>query len=125
MKEKAKQMWNWIKQHPVQTVLIVVGTVVAITLSVPIKSAIDDRVEAKKERNRFIDLLRNGSDEELHSNYEERRIEWLKNGGGDRTPEMEALNSEINRRSYEKWVAEHPNATRHYREHGWYLPNDD
>ncbi|MDD9271495.1 hypothetical protein ACFPES_31115 [Paenibacillus sp. GCM10023248] len=73
----------------------------------------------------FENLLDTASDEELADEYETRRLEWLKDGGGDRTNEMERLNDEMVRRSNEKYEKEHPNAKARHREHGWYLSNDD
>ncbi len=70
-------------------------------------------------------MLDTASDEELATEYETRRLEWLKDGGGDRTNEMERLNDEMVRRSNEKYEKEHPNAEARHREHGWYLSNDD
>jgi hypothetical protein len=73
----------------------------------------------------FEKMLDTASDEELADEYETRRLEWLKDGGGDKTHEMERLNDEMVRRSNEKYEKEHPNAETRHREHGWYLPNDD
>lgn len=50
--------------------------------------------------------LKSASDEELDAGYEEKRQEWIKtgfNGNGERSPEMEKINKEINKRSAEKW----------------------
>lgn len=76
-------------------------------------------------KSAFENLLDTASDEELAYEYEKRRLEWLKDGGGDRTNEMERLNDEMVRRANEKYEKEHPNAETRHREHGWYLPNDD
>lgn len=76
-------------------------------------------------KNNFENLLDTASDEELADEYETRRLEWLKDGGGDRTNEMERLNDEMVRRSNEKYEKEQPNAEARHREHGWYLSNDD
>lgn len=69
------------------------------------------------------------SDEELADEYEEIRLEWLKDGD-ERTNQMKRnemyrLDHEMVRRSNEKYEKEHPNAETRHREHGWYLPNDD
>lgn len=69
--------------------------------------------------------IKTASDEELADEYEKKRLEWLKNGGGGRSYEMERINDEMIRRSNEKYEKDHPNAEARHREHGWYLPNDD
>ncbi|NHN29654.1 hypothetical protein [Paenibacillus agricola] len=76
-------------------------------------------------KSSFENLLDTASDEELADEYETRRLVLLKDGGGDRTYEMERLNDEMVRRSNEKYEKEHPNAETRHREHGWYLHNDD
>lgn len=73
----------------------------------------------------FENWLETASDEELAKGYEERRLDWLKKGGGDKTPEMRRIDNEMVRRSNEKYEKEHPNAKPRHREHGRYLPNDD
>lgn len=76
-------------------------------------------------RNTFESWLKTASYDELADGYESRRLEWLKNGGGDKTPEMQRINSEMVMRSNEKYEKENPNAKTRHREHGWYLSNDD
>lgn len=73
----------------------------------------------------FENWLKTASDEELEDGYEERRLEWLKNSHGDRTPEMRRIDDEMVRRMNETYRREHPDAQPRHREHGWYLPNDD
>lgn len=54
----------------------------------------------------FDRLIENGTDEELEINYEKRRQEWLsrgQDGTGEKTPEMKRLDSEMSRRSAERW----------------------
>lgn len=76
-------------------------------------------------KNSFEKWLETVSYEELADGYEERRLDWLKKGGGDITPEMRRINNEMVRRSNEKYEKEHPNVEAKHREHGWYLSNDD
>lgn len=76
-------------------------------------------------KNSFENWLETVSYEELADGYEERRLDWLKKGGGDITPEMRRINNEMVRRSNEKYEKEHPNVEVKHREHGWYLSNDD
>ena len=47
--------------------------------------------------------MESATDEELEEGYEERRLEWLADGGGEKTPEMERIGDEITRRAGEKW----------------------
>ena len=54
----------------------------------------------------FDKLIENGTDEELESDYERRRQEWLsrgQDGTGEKTPEMKRLGREMSRRSAERW----------------------
>lgn len=76
-------------------------------------------------RSAFEKMLDTASDEELSDEYETRRLEWLKNGTGYKTKEMQDIDGEMIRRMNEKYEKEHPNAKARHREHGWYLPNDD
>ena len=76
-------------------------------------------------KSAFESWLETASYEELADGYEERRLDWLKKGDGDTTPEMRKINNEMVRRSNEKYEKEHPNAEPRHREHGWYLSNDD
>ena len=76
-------------------------------------------------KSTFDIWLENASYEELAVGYEKRRQAWLKEGAGDKTPEMRRIDSEMVRRSNEKYEREHPNAKPVHREHGRYLPNDD
>lgn len=76
-------------------------------------------------KSTFDIWLENASYEELADGYEKRRQAWLKEGAGDKTPEMRRIDSEMVRRSNEKYEREHPNAKPVHREHGRYLPNDD
>lgn len=78
--------------------------------------------ESQKYSNKWFESV---SDDELADDYEERRLDWLKNGGGDITPEMKRINNEMARRSNEKYEKEYPNVEPRHREHGWYLSNDD
>lgn len=76
-------------------------------------------------KNSFEKWLKTASDKELEDGYEKRRLKWLKDRGGNKTPEMCKINDEMTRRMNEKHLREHPNAKTRHREHGWYLPNDD
>ena len=76
-------------------------------------------------KSAFDIWLENASYEELADGYEKRRQTWIKEGVGDKTPEMRRIDSEMVRRSNEKYEREHPNAKPVHREHGRYLPNDD
>ena len=54
----------------------------------------------------FDKFIENGTDEELELDYERRRQEWLsrgQDGTGEKTPEMKRLDSEMSRRSAERW----------------------
>jgi hypothetical protein len=56
--------------------------------------------------NGFDEFLENATDQELDDAYEERRLEWMKNGQdgtGVKTYEMRAIDREMSRRSAEKW----------------------
>jgi hypothetical protein len=76
-------------------------------------------------KSAFERWIEAASDKELADGYENRRLDWLKKGAGDKTPEMRRINNEMVRRSNEKYKKEHPNAEPRHREHGRYLPNDD
>lgn len=76
-------------------------------------------------KSAFEIWLETASDEQLEMGYEERRLNWLKNGSGYKTPEMQKIGNEMVRRSNERYEKEYPNAKPRHREHGWYLPNDD
>lgn len=76
-------------------------------------------------KSAFESWLETALDEELADGYEERRLEWINKGEGDKTPEMRRINNEMVRRSNEKYEKKYPNAKPVHREHGWYLPNDD
>lgn len=54
-------------------------------------------------KSSFENWIENVSDEELADGYEERRQQWLKDGGGEKTFEMKKIDSEMSRRSAEKW----------------------
>ena len=69
--------------------------------------------------NSFDSWLENATYKELADGYEERRLEYIKNGGGDRTPEMRKIEAEMVKRSNEQYEREHPNAEPRHREHGW------
>lgn len=61
---------------------------------------------ASKNKDEFGEWIENASDEELSDGYEERRQEWARTGfggNGEKTSEMERINSEMNRRAAEKW----------------------
>lgn len=49
------------------------------------------------------ELIKTGSDKELKDTYEKLRQEWLKKGGGEKTPDMKRLDNELERRAEEKW----------------------
>jgi hypothetical protein len=76
-------------------------------------------------KSAFEILLDTASDEDLTDEYEKRRLEWLKDGSGYKTKEMQEIDEEMARRMNEKYEKEHPNAKARHREHGWHLPNDD
>lgn len=76
-------------------------------------------------KSAFEIWLEKSSDDELADGYEERRLEWLNKGAGDKTSEMERINNEMVKRMNEKYEKENPNAKPRHREHGWYLSNDD
>ena len=57
-------------------------------------------------KSSFEKWLESASDEELSDGYEERRLQWLKDGQcgtGEKTPEMEMISREISERSAVKW----------------------
>ena len=57
-------------------------------------------------KSAFDSWLESASDEELADGYEERRQEWAQNGyGGDgeKTPEMNKIDDEMNRRTAKQW----------------------
>ena len=60
----------------------------------------------RKKKSNLNEWMKTAKDQELADAYEQRRLRWLEDGQcgtGERTPEMEMLNREINRRSEEKW----------------------
>lgn len=64
--------------------------------------------------------------EELKEAYEIERQKWLKDGAhGERTPQMERLNEEINKRIEEELKNKPNRGKRPPREHGWNLYKDD
>ena len=75
-------------------------------------------------RQDFLDWLKSASLDQLKAEYEQLRLGWKKSSG-ERPQKMELINRELTRRANEKYLKEHPNAKARYREHGWYLPNDD
>lgn len=57
-------------------------------------------------KSTFENWIENASDEELADGYEERRQQWMKDdfgGNGEKTPEMKKIDSEMSRRTAEKW----------------------
>nr|MBQ4453177.1 hypothetical protein [Clostridia bacterium] len=61
--------------------------------------------EARKE-NEFEALLESGTKSQLEDAYEERRIEWLKNGQngtGEKTLEMKRLDRKISEIAAKEW----------------------
>lgn len=66
----------------------------------------------------------NVSDEEFYTDREPVRQAACR---GDEGAEglLNRFNNEEIRRMNEKYKKEHPDAKPRYREHGWYLPNDD
>ena len=48
-------------------------------------------------------FIKSATLEELEDAYEVRRQQGLKDGGGDRTPEMERLNRAISKKAAELW----------------------
>ena len=54
-------------------------------------------------KSSFEKWLEGASDAELSDGYEERRLEWMRHGGGDKTPEMEMIDNEMLRRSEIRW----------------------
>lgn len=76
-------------------------------------------------KSKFDRWLESATFDELKSDYERRRQDWLKNGAGDKPRAMDRINDEIITRMNEQYRREHPNSEPRHREHGWYLPNDD
>lgn len=66
------------------------------------------------------------SDDEFYAEREPIRKRARENGGDDDAERLLNLfnNEEIHRLN-QKYEKEHPDAKPRYREHGWYLPNDD
>lgn len=56
----------------------------------------------KSEDELFDDRIKNATDSELSDLYEQLRQPWIKNGGGDKTPEMQKIDMEMNRRAGER-----------------------
>ena len=66
------------------------------------------------------------SDEEFYAEREPVRKKARENGGDDAAEVLlRRFDEEENRRLNERYMREHPESKRVYREHGWYLPNDD
>lgn len=58
------------------------------------------------KRPSLSDWMETASDQQLADAYEQRRLQWLKDGQcgtGEKTPEMKMLDREMSRRSAEKW----------------------
>ena len=51
----------------------------------------------------FEKWVEGASHEELAEAYEQERLKWLEDGGGDKTAKMNRLNDEINKRTAEEW----------------------
>lgn len=54
-------------------------------------------------KSAFDIWLENASYEELADDHEKRRQAWLKEGAGDKKPELRIIDSEMVRRSNEKY----------------------
>ena len=83
--------FNW-KKVLGTTAALALGTLVAVLTS--------------KNTDESDNWLETASDDELDNKYQEKRQEWMKNGfggNGEKTPEMEKINEEMNRRTAEKW----------------------
>lgn len=64
------------------------------------------------------------SDEELYAEREPVRQAYCKGDGWAERLLRQFDNEEIKRLN-ERYQKEHPDSKPRYREHGWYLPNDD
>ena len=82
---------------------------------------------------KYVRWLRRATDDELSTEREKVRKIWA-SGGKTNMSIREAdrlyhilhdFNNEMSYRSNLKYDKENPNAKTRYREHGWYLPNDD
>ena len=65
-------------------------------------------------KSSFENWIESASDEELSDGYEERRQQWMKDGfggNGEKTPEMKRINSEMSKRTAEKWEKDHKRNT--------------
>jgi len=69
--------------------------------------------------------LEEKSDEELASEYEEKRLSWAKDGDTATRNQMYRIDREMINRANEKHERENPDAKPIHHEHGWYLPSDD
>lgn len=61
---------------------------------------------AKDSGDDFDDWVSNATDDELDTGYEERRLQWAKDGyggNGEKTPEMKKIDEEMSRRAAERW----------------------
>ena len=60
----------------------------------------------KKKQDKLSEWLTTASDKQLDDAYESRRQQWLRDGQcgtGEKTPEMKRIDSEMSKRSAEKW----------------------
>lgn len=82
-------------------VLKVSGLLLAVTSAVI--ATICSTSKNSNSSNSFESWLGTKSDDDLENEYETRRLEWLKDGAGDKTPEMTKIDSEMSRRAAERW----------------------
>ncbi len=64
------------------------------------------RLFGRDSKDQLGNFIKTATDQELADAYEERRVEWARNGQngtGIKTPEMKRIDEEMTRRSYEKW----------------------
>ena len=57
-------------------------------------------LNAKKDPDAWMETATKA---ELYDAYEEERLEWAKNGGGEKTQKMKRLDKEISKRAAEEW----------------------
>ena len=54
-------------------------------------------------KSSFEKWVEKATHEELSAEYERERQQWLKDGGGDKTPQMKRLDKEIMKRVADEW----------------------
>ena len=132
--ETSKGFLAWVKAHKTQLILVGISipTIIAVVLGLKNKDAIkalwDQLNEEIKKANMYTSKwFESVTDETLSTEREKVRLAYC--SSGDNFSEASRLQNLLWRfdkeMSKRAWGDEIPHAPSIYREHGWYLPNDD